>query len=776
MRKFYLVLFVAVSFFGMAQIRPYTWQDHLSFNYANSISRLGSYIYASNYNGLLKIESSEYSTQRLNKINGLSDVGINLLRTNFALNKMLVIYENSNIDVIDANGNISNYPDIKLKTLSAKKTINEAYFNGKYAYLACGFGIVKFDMEKLEVTDTYIIGAAGAYLEVYQVAMNDSLIFAATPNGLYKANFTNQILNNYASWTHASPLPTGAYCGVIRVQNQILAAYAPSKLNGSITTKDTLYVLGTTNTWAKHFVNERLIKRLGHVTGNCFTLYGVFGPQVYDNAATIMRAYLTTFNGANNYPLDVYFEYKNASDIVFWIADAIKGIYYTQAQYPFDVQTQIKEDGTQTYNLSDIDVFEGKVAVAPSYPKETGGTAFLQEGLYVKTEGTWQNLLFKDFSNNTIFDINSVCWDRKDRTRVFASSWSTGLLEYKDFNLVKIYNGSNTTMGEVTPGTPRCSGLSMDKDGNLWMANSDTKEFLSVLKRNGEFLTFNFETPKFVRRILADRNNNIWVLHEREQGITVYKGSSFATPQLNVNFKVLSKNAGSGNLESNSVYSIAEDKDGKIWVGTEAGLRVFYNPEGIFSGSGIDGQPIKIIQDGNVELLLDAETVTSICVDGGNNKWVGTQSGGLYCFSPDGLKQLYHFTVDNSPIYSDFVIDLSYNEETGDIFIGTNRGLQSFRSLIIEGSEQFDKVYSYPNPVKPGYTGSVFVRGLMDNSVVKITDEAGNLTWETKSQGGQIEWPVKNLSGARASTGVYIIYAATTDGEFKAMSKVMVVN
>jgi hypothetical protein len=119
---------------------------------------------------------------------------------------------------------------------------------------------------------------------------------------------------------------------------------------------------------------------------------------------------------------------------------------------------------------------------------------------------------------------------------------------------------------------------------------------------------------------------------------------------------------------------------------------------------------------------------------------------------------------------------VNYDKVTGDVFIGTLLGIQSFRSPIIEGDENYNDVYAYPNPVKPGFTGHVFVRGLVDNSVVKITDESGNLVWETKSQGGQVEWPVKNLSGNKVTTGVYIVYAHTTTGELKALTKVLVVN
>ena len=211
-------------------------------------------------------------------------------------------------------------------------------------------------------------------------------------------------------------------------------------------------------------------------------------------------------------------------------------------------------------------------------------------------------------------------------------------------------------------------------------------------------------------------------------------------------------------------------------MGTTAGISVFYNPSAIFTSNNYDSQPIKIVQDGNVELLLGKEIVTAIVVDGANNKWCGTQFGGLYCFSPDGQQQLYHFTKENSPLFSNTIVDINFDSKTGDVFIGTDVGLQSFRSTVVEGATKYTNVHSYPNPVKPGYAGTVQITGLIDNSVVKIADESGNLVWETKSAGGQVEWPVSTLNGTRVTSGVYLVYASTTNGDFKEVSKILVVN
>jgi ligand-binding sensor domain-containing protein len=474
--------------------------------------------------------------------------------------------------------------------------------------------------------------------------------------------------------------------------------------------------------------------------------------------------------------VDIVYFIDKTNLMSYWVADKRYGLIQTYGYHPYYPQKIKSINGTNKSEISNIDVWDGAVAVSPSAPNDGGGTYYIAEGLNIYKNSEWHYLLTNDLNNVGINDINAVLFDRKDNTKMWASAWGLGLLEYKDEQLVAVYNSSNSPMQEVYPGFVRSSGLSMDKDGNLWIANSDVPGYINVRKKDGTFISFNFGAGRFTRKIMVDRNNFVWAPHERDGGLTVFKHNNFGPAIEGVNYRVLTKEVNKGNLESNSVFSVVEDKDGKIWVGTAAGIRVFYNPANIFTNSNYDALPIKIVQDGNVELLLEKETVTSIVVDGANNKWVGTQTGGLYCFSSDGLKEIYHFTKENSPLYSNNIVDLNYNKVTGDIFIGTELGLQSFRSGFIEGAENCKDIYAFPNPVKPNYPGNVFVRGVVDNSVVKITDESGNLVWEAKSQGGQVEWNLKNLSGSRATSGVYVVYAMSTTGEIKCLTKVLLVN
>ena len=770
-----LFLVFSVAYFSVfSQIGPRMWQDHISLNSCVSVAKLGSKIYAANSIGVVWFDESELSPQSLTKINGLNDVTPKLLRANPYNNKLLVLYENCNIDIIDKNGNITNYADFKLKLLNGKKTINEAVFRKQYAYLACGFGIVVFDTEKMEVKDTYIIGQAGADLEVYQLAFNDSLIFAATPKGLYWSNHLTKDLSNFNNWKLVSGLPVGAYSGVVAVGKNIVAAYSQNKTDNVTILKDSLFRLRN-NTWDRMDTSKYTVYRLLMASDTLFSILDDYGVKIMNIKTDITSNYITSFNGANVKIRDVYFGRDYASNLAYWVADYYNGLYQTYSYWPFYLQYPVRRAGINRAIVNSIDIYNGKVGVSPSHPDDGGGSIYTDEGVNVLDKGEWTYIKDKDTyrpNDDRVLDITGVLFDRQDPTRMWVTSWFSGLMEYKNNKLVNIYNATNTPMKEINTFSPRCISPTMDTDGNLWFATSDVPTYINVRRKNGAFQTYDFSVGRFTRKLLVDKNNLVWALHEREGGITVLKHNNFGVPS----YKVLTKDVNNGNIQSNSVYSIAEDKDGKIWIGTAAGVAVFYNPSNIFSSSNFDAQPIKIVQDGNVELLLSKEAVTSIAVDGANNKWMGTQSGGVYCFSPDGLQQIYHFTKDNSPLYSNFIMDINYDETTGDMYFGTDIGLQSYRSPILEGVAQYNGVVAYPNPVRPNYLGTVFVRGLIDNSIVKIADESGNIVWETKSHGGQVEWGLNSFSGNRVAPGVYLVYTTSTDAEQKAVTKILVIN
>jgi sugar lactone lactonase YvrE len=794
---FLLSAFILLSFTTKAQVEIGGWVDHLGFNSCVSIAKVGGDFYTSNYSSVLKVNIDDKSTERYSKINKLSDVGINLLRGNDADNTLIICYENGNIDVLQ-NDNVKNFSDIKRKPINGKKQINDVLFRGGLAYLSSGFGIIVFDYNKQEVKEVYGIGPNGSVLEVYQVCFSDSLVYAATPIGLLKCNYKTKALNNFQNWSLVQGLPAGPYAGVVITNNVVYAGYSPYRINNNTIDKDTLYQFQN-NLWNK-FPSKAFpyaIKRLLSY-GKVFSMIerdiiGGLSLSSY-NETQLQLAVINGFPpgvvGANI--SDAYILDKGNLNYEYWVADLNSGLIKSNGFFVSNEQNKVTVNGLFKNSISNISIKKGKVAVSPVRMDETGGGQYRVDAINVLENKEWKYLVLsgKD-ADSTNGDLNAVYIDDLDSKRMFVSSWLKGLVEYYDNKVVRYYNRYNSSLPvmPLDPNTHRTSGMDMDKDGNLYVASSDNDKFLSVRRKDGSLVTLDNNNTisvsggqikgAFIRRIMVDKNGQCWMLHERGEGITIVKPQNLNSSNPTFRAIRIGKQLNNSNPNSNlgaSSYAIVEDKDGKIWVGTNEGISVFSNPQNALSGSYSDGNPIKIVQDGNVELLLEKEIVTALCIDGANNKWVGTLASGVYCFSPDGQKQLFHFTRDESPLFSNQIVDIAYDEKSGDIFIATDLGMQSYRTLIVEGEENYKDIHAYPNPVKPGFAGKVHIRGLVDQSIVKISDESGNFVWETKSTGGQVEWPITNFAGTRVSSGVYIIYAAPANGEIKAVSKIMVVN
>jgi len=233
----------------------------------------------------------------------------------------------------------------------------------------------------------------------------------------------------------------------------------------------------------------------------------------------------------------------------------------------------------------------------------------------------------------------------------------------------------------------------------------------------------------------------------------------------------------SENKVISNVYSIAEDLDGNIWIGTDQGPLIYYNPERVFDDD-LKAYRINIPRNDGTGLgdyLLTTETITSIAIDGANRKWLGTTNSGAYHLSSDGTTLIKNFNEQNSPLLSNYIVSLAVDNKSGDIWFGTLKGIQSVRGEATTGEEKFTNVYTFPNPIKGDFTGNVTITGLMRDSQIRITDISGNLVYETVSDGGQATWDLKIYNGRRVATGVYLIFCSSSDGSQSYVTKMLVI-
>ncbi|MGE0567777.1 MAG: hypothetical protein AB7O73_07495, partial [Bacteroidia bacterium] len=419
----------------MAQSAVGTWEDHVSLNNCVTVAEMGGKIYSSNFSSVIIYDKDDGTYEKLNKSNGLSDVGILFMLKNDNNNKIIVVYENSNIDVIYPDGKTANFPDIFRKNYSGKKNINSIIFKNNLAYLSCGFGIAVFDTEKLEIKDTYIIGPGGSNLEVVQLAANDSMFYAATPNGLLKCNYVKTIPNDFNSWSKAgSNLPNGYFGHVVNYNNTIIAGYSPFK-QSAIGNQDTLYQF-TNGAWSvfPYLSLPYHIKKL-KVTGSLLYIIDQFG-SLFLNENFNNVAYITQYQNKNASPNDAM-RYNN----LYWIADQNYGLLYTAGSSPFYEQKFISVNGTNRSLVSNIDFNKDRIVVAPAHVDQGGGATYSKEGVNILEDNEWRYLRKEGTPEDSITDLVWAYFDRKDKSRLWVSSWIFGLMEFKNDNLIKVYNG-----------------------------------------------------------------------------------------------------------------------------------------------------------------------------------------------------------------------------------------------------------------------------------------------------------------------------------------------
>jgi hypothetical protein len=799
MRKLYTLpaLVICLSLSAQNDLKTYQWRDHLPYNVATSVTSQGNKIFATSNECAYGYDKDQNTYSRMNKVHGYSDIRPQLIKNNPYNNAIVIIYDNSNIDVVK-NDVVTNASDLLRKQNIGDKTVNSITFYQQYAYLACNFGIVVLNTEKVEITDTYIIGPNATNLLIYQIAIEGNTIYAATKTGVFQAALNSANLTSYTSWSKVTGLPNGPYNGIVAFGGNVITNFSKNIQSG-ISMRDTMYQFDGTS-WGKYTpkiyeaapgagtytVNKMIVSADGKKLLTC-DQWGIEGFDL--TGATIVR--LWNFGFSWTLVLDVIPDPTEPE--VYWVATTTNGFLKAKnntATGKADTVIVYSINGPPSNGASSLAIKDDKLLVAPSYLGFAMPNNWLQYSPFYFNDGVWKEAVQSPTDTMSGFlaniDLNQVAFDPNDKNHYYATSWFRGVLEYVNDKEVARYDCNNTTGIHSTDypqsKVSRTSGVTFDKENNLWVGLGETQNCLSARKADGTWVTFDFApvnpsglTPR-VSHVIVDSTKQVWEV-AYGFGLFVYKhDGSFTKPTKN-NAKLINNAVNNGGLPSNNVISIAEDKNGDIWVGTDKGIYVFYNPESIFTQtSGWDAQPIYIEQDGKTQLLLQTDEVVCITVDGANNKWCGTRNSGLYCFSPDGQKQLFHFTIDNSPLFSNNIVDTKVNPKTGEVYIATDKGVLSFQNTIIEGLENYDNVYAYPNPIKSGYDGPVLIHGLINGSTVKIIDPAGNFVYQTTSQGGQAIWDGKNFHGQRVASGLYLVMCSLPNGEKRVMTKILLLN
>ena len=754
------LLSITVFAFILLTLRSQTpvgsWTDHLNYNTAAGIAGNADIIYSSTGASILVYEAGMNEIRKLSPVNGLSETGIASIGWSETNNTLIIAYKSLNIDLVKGSS-IAYIPDIRNRFPYGQKKINRIRTRDNYAYLASGYGIIIADIVRKEIRDTWKPGQESGNNEVFDLAISNGMVYAATENGLWQADLQNQGLAFPGNWSRVPGMPV-AGCNQVIVAGETLYCNMPGESGADI-----VYAIGEGVSVFSQ--SPGTVNRSFDPAPDGFTISSSGSLRYYSSQGTLKKEISSYGWGQPDICQALIF----GNDI--WIADRSHGTIQGKNMTGF---TGLPVSGPASDKVASIASEGGKTIIC------AGGT-----------NGSWNGLKrpfmvsvhdgrkFENISSGSQYDAMRAAIDPSDPSRYFVSSWGDGLFMYENNALVKQFDSSNSPLQESgSSGETRVLGLARDKTGNLWITQPDATSKIKALKSGGTWESYpvNINAP-LAGDLIATSSGQVWIILPGGYGLFIIDDNGTAGMFTDDKTRKLTITDNDNNT-INSAFSLAEDLDGSIWVGTGQGPVIYHNPEGVFDGD-VRGSGIKVPRNdgsGLADYMLGTETITAIAVDGANRKWLGTLSSGAYLLSADGTTLLKNYNTSNSPLFSDTIAAIAINHLTGEVWFGTSAGTLSIRENATSGNESFNNVYSFPNPVREDFTGNVTITGLVRDTEVKITDISGNLVSETTSEGGQASWDLSTYNGRRVRSGVYLVFCVSGDGSESCITRIMIIS
>ncbi|SFF84094.1 two-component regulator propeller domain-containing protein [Prevotella sp. KH2C16] len=668
MKKILLSIILIINTLSASATAIGTWKAYMAYQDITEIEKGGNTMYVLASSNLYSYHENDQSIQTYDKINFLSDSEITHIAWCQSAKRLVIVYQNQNIDLLDQEDKVTNISEFYSKPMTEDKTIYSIDIDGQYAYISTGFGILKLNVSNAEISDTYNLG----FRIDYSYTDGGYLYAASSTNGLYRGNQNTNLLDRN-NWS--------------RVGNYIAK------------TKD---------------IDAEMLKVVKNLNPGG-PKYNYFGFMKFANNR------LYTCGGG----------YYVTSDL----------------NRPGCIQV-----------LSDNDEW-----------------TIYEDNLRQKTGVSYVDL--------SCLDVNP-----KNENHVFASG-RTGVYEFMDGKFVKLWNSENSPLESAIATADKeyilVLGLGFDKAGSLWCLNSQApQQSLLEYTNEGKWIS---HTKDALMKLGGKSLGKLTNIFHDSRGLIWFGNDHWTVPSLyayqsssdRLNAYTTFTNQDGQSVGVSSVQCIAEDKNHNIWIGTSVGP-LMLEPSEITSDN-YQFQQIKVPRnDGTnfADYLLDGVNISAIVIDEVGRKWFGTKGNGIYLISADNMTQIQHFTTENSRILSNNIESMAINPKTGELFIGTDKGLCSYMTDASVTNENMttENVYAYPNPVRPEYTGPITIVGLSYDADVKIVTSNGVLVNEGRSSGGTYTWNGCDQKGKRVASGVYMVQTATQTGDKGTVCKVAIVN
>jgi hypothetical protein len=766
------IYFVTKSY---AQIEMGSWRFHVNSKKAIDVVASEKYIYCALENGLLQYDPENIDYGIGTRVNGLSDIKPSKLFYLSNTDELVIGYENGNLDFVKGD-EVENLPAIALASIPNSKKINSFFFYENYLYAATDFAIVKIDPVKKEIKDTYYpTNSLESLLDLY---IHNDTVFALSPSRLLYGLLTNPALPDQSQWVldNRVPIQLGSrqYSAIEYFENKLCVLDKSAEWG-----TDSVFIYENGIYGALDVINGSIeINSISQSGGKLF-LNNAGSIYLFDENLNLTQ----TFSSFN---IGTWFSSMQSTygPNGLWSADMENGLVFFPNSFDFQ---PVAVTGTANSFFYSMDWADNRLAIASGYllnklPAFTkNGAQFFTDNGSGSEDWTYKGVYSTPcWDTSNIWDFLDVSLNPKNIDMYALSTYSEVPLTVFSSDSCFIYDESNSTLvqSSVGNGWTLVSDVCFDDDENLWCLNGYSDKPLNVFSTDGEWSNFDLgfnAKNKYTKKMIIDFQDNIWCATENAGLFGFNYGDNIdnISDDRTIN---LTTGIGQGNLPSNNITAIAADFDGEIWIGTDAGFAILYGANSSYeTGADIDAQRVKINFEGNVEYVLGSTHITDIEVDGGNRKWLGTATSGIILLSSDGTEIIDQFTTENSPLISDVIYDLKLNQNTGELFIITDKGLISFRTNSSYEDPTYASCKVFPNPVRPNYQGPITIQGIRYNSDVKVTDASGNVVYKTTSNGGTATWDGKTVDGVPVASGIYYFWTARNEGRGQKVGKVAII-
>lgn len=761
MKKFSIIslgILASLQLVNAQNITSKKWVDLFSYNNVIAMKEDNGKIVAAAENGLFYYTISTGEITKLSKANGLHEIKITAFDYNPKTKIGLIGYQNGSLDVVTPDG-VTYVVDVPIATsYSGSKKINHISITGDKAVISVGYGVSIFDLKKKEFNDSAFFLNAGVYQASNEAVIFGTKVYSVTNTGL-KSHEMNTTFPVFTTWSTEMP--------------------------GSFTHIDSEDVLTYSSPTIAYIYNN------GVSTPLTQTFTNVHDVVVNSNnilVTDLARVYNFNTNG-NTAGVSSFGEECNTANIIggkVYGGTILSGIKN-------ETNNTFKPDGPYFNYAYKLSLYDNNQILVSSGGREARFNTFLNNpknpGFYFFNGMEW---IYSSYfiGSTTRFNILDVISDPASPSDILFTNYSmspgSGIYKMKynattkDFDFVKYYSLS-PNLAYYRP-----VGLVSDDTNNLFASIAFTGDVNAGGQATG-IASYDRATDNFIIKNTNAVSGGaqkplyyegmLWVPTPRRSVFLVYDYKK--TPSMSDDVDYLIDQANGFASNSAGTVSVAIDKSGDAWIGTDSGLRVLSNAATAIKEpkANIKVEPIIIEQNGLGEELFRDGQILQVEVDAGNHKWVSLDDGGVYYLSADGQKTIKHFTKENSPLPNNSITDIKVDKKTGKVYFASYDGVVVYQGDVADVTSDFGNVVVYPNPVVySNFKGLVTIKGLAEKTNIRITDAAGNVIHSAVARGGYYEWDLNNMRGTRVASGIYFVLMTNEDGSDKATAKIAVVN